>query len=167
MFEAETLCCLSLKNDDGGNVSYVTSVEKVEYNISEIRKKRKQTEPHDACGKTQFTSAETVRQQSPTFTRSEFIGQMWLCLLLCAYTSSPPLSLLDPLGVEIFQNKQKYWLAGIRPQILHSNIVSPHFTSPTFVLVFSSGEKGCRAGVRCLWHRLFISQQNVAPVSGF
>lgn len=30
MFEAETLCCLSLKNDDGGNVSYVTSVEKVQ-----------------------------------------------------------------------------------------------------------------------------------------
>lgn len=39
MFEAETI----LKNSNGGNVSYLTNVEKVQLNNSEIRKKRKHT----------------------------------------------------------------------------------------------------------------------------
>lgn len=146
--------------------------KKQKVNKFENKKKQKTDWANGACRKTQSKSTETVvlRAQPSLdqnlFDRCGIVSSSFvnsLIHLLCRYWSCDQC-------VVIFQNEQKNRLTGITPQIRPPNITSPpklHITSPTFCLRFLSVKKECRAGVRCLWHRLFISQQIVAPVSGF
>lgn len=131
----------------------------------------------DKCGKVQLNSwNNNKKKRKRSFQpNAHYIRTYWTDVapspLSCVHFF--PSSVVTGSGLVchgFFKISRKNGLAGIKPKIWHPNITSafkPHVTSPTLFLVFSSGGMGCRAGVRCLWRRLFISQQNVATCQQF